>query len=223
MGVRFIAVFVGTVLPDELTMYGDNIILWSHSHTGMSSAYIAKNLRLYYPCILKMPDDEMVMITDMDTLPGSSGYYMDDLEWVKKTDFIYYREILENKEIYTCYNAAHPTTWSSAFRGIYTETDIIDKLRENHYVDDDDDNILGTSGCANDQEIMYKFIIDYPYLHVLNRPIRHLTMRTYNHHLCMSDTNFVKYYHDIYFHGNFEKNKDFIQDAMTQLDIHHLI
>ena len=48
---------------------------------------------MYYASLLKLPDDEMVMITDMDMLPTNDTYYTSGLEEYKKEDFIYYRII----------------------------------------------------------------------------------------------------------------------------------
>ena len=63
--INFIAVFVGEVLPDELIPYKENIILWN-KNLDLNTAYVAQNLRMYYTSLLELPDDEMVMITDMD-------------------------------------------------------------------------------------------------------------------------------------------------------------
>jgi len=127
--IRFIAVFVGEKIPDELLDYKDNIILWNHN-PELNSAYVAQNIRIYYPALLNLPQNEIVMITDMDMLPTSDSYYKSELENYEKDDFIYYRHI-DNDEIYICYNAANPSVWSNVFN-IKSILDIQQRLSSNY-------------------------------------------------------------------------------------------
>ena len=66
--IRFIAIFVGDKIPNELINYKDNIILWS-KNLDLNSSYIGQNLRMYYSALINLPEDEIVMITDMYMLP----------------------------------------------------------------------------------------------------------------------------------------------------------
>ncbi len=62
------------MIPDELKNYKDNIILWN-MNKNLNSAFVAQNIRIFYPALLSLPDDELVMITDMDMLPINPSYY----------------------------------------------------------------------------------------------------------------------------------------------------
>lgn len=217
-GIRFIAIFVGEEIPLELEEYRDNIILWS-KNANLHSAFVAQNIRIYYPALLNLADDEMVMITDMDMLPMRSAYYKNGLENFKKEDFVYYRNI-DGDQIYMCYNAAHPQTWSKVF-GITSEKDIediIEKTYEQVY-----NGVPGSDGWFTDQKIMYSKLINYPNLHVLNRPIRRLETWMYASHLSNGHLNFTQHYDDAHFHRNYSNNLQYILDAEKQITALHTV
>lgn len=213
-GIKFIAVFVGETLPERLVPYKDNIILWKNTY-NLNSAYIGQNIRLYYPALLDLPDDEMVMITDMDMLPMNDKYYKEGLENCTSDDFVYYRHI-DGHQIYMCYNAAHPKVWGKIFN-IKTPFDI-EKLLVINY-NNRYNGKPGDIGWSIDQEVLYNFAIKYPNLKVLNRPIKRLEMWDYKQFLAMGRTNFVSAYDDCHFHRNYLVNEIFIQDAEKQLGI----
>ena len=210
--IRFVAVFVGDAIPSKLMLYADNIILWPYN-THLNSAYVAQNIRLYYPAILELPEDEMVMITDMDMLPTSLDYYTGGLEQYTTRDFVYYRNVDEN-QIYMCYNASHPTTWADLF-SIRSLSDIEAQL--NRHYDNGYNGIAGTPGWFTDQLVLYNTVIHYPHLHILERPIRRLEVGAYRYHLFQSDTNFIHRYDDVHFHRSYTKNAEFILNAYSQL------
>lgn len=210
--IRFIAVFVGKSIPEELKPYRENIILWS-KNTELHSAFVAQNLRIYYPALINLPEDELVMITDMDMLPANNTYYTSGLEEYKTEDFIYYRHI-DGNQIYMCYNAAHPSTWSKVFN-IKSEEDI-EKTLNNTY-DRSYNGIPGSLGWYSDQQLMYSALITYPGLKTLNRPLKRLEMWMYLQHLKNKNTNFIYNYDDMHFHRSFFNNLLFIADAEKQL------
>jgi len=210
--IRFVAVFVGAVLPTELEAYKENIVLWSRN-SDINSIFIAQMIRIYYPALLSLPEDEMVMITDMDMLPTNDRYYQSGLESFTTSDFIYYRNIDRN-QIYMCYNAAHPTTWASVF-SIKSEDDIEAALRnsyQNTY-----DGRPGAAGWYSDQELMYKALIHYPHLKVLNRPIKRLEVGIFRMHLRNNHTKFISQYDDFHAHRNYSSNESLILNAEKQL------
>lgn len=212
--IQFIAIFVGKYIPEELKAYSDYIILWNKNE-NLNSSYIAQNIRIYYPALLKIPDNEMVMITDMDMLPMNYTYYKNGLEIFTKNDFIYYREIDINKQIYMCYNAAHPHTWSKVFH-INNENDIENQININY--NNQYNGIPGSSGWFIDQEIMYNNLINYENLKVLNRPIKRLEVSMYYNHLNNKDEDFISNYDDCHFHRNYDSNECLILDAQKQLN-----
>ena len=210
--INFIAIFVGDKIPDELLNYRNNIILWN-KNLDLNTSYVAQNLRMYYTSLIKLPDNEMVMITDMDMLPTKGDYYKNGLENFKKEDFIYYRNI-DCNQIYMCYNASHPDNWSKIFN-IYSEKDIEEKIIESY--NSSYDGIPGSTGWFIDQEIMYKKLINYEHLKVLNRPIKRLEVDMYYNHLNNNDKNFISDYDDCHFHRDYFSNKFLILDAKKQL------
>jgi hypothetical protein len=210
--IKFIAVFVGKYIPNELEPYRENIILWSRN-TELHTAFVAQNLRMYYPSLINLPDDELLMITDMDMLPMNHTYYTTDLQEYGIDDFIYYRYI-DKDQIYMCYNAAHPKTWSKVFN-IHSEEDIEKVINDTFNISYN--GIPGSSGWFIDQKIMYSKLINYPNLKVLNRPIKRLEMWTYSSHLNNNDKNFIHRYDDAHFHRNYFNNIEFIIDAEKQL------
>jgi hypothetical protein len=213
-GIKFIAIFIGDKIPEELSEYSNNIILWSRN-TNLNSAYVAQNIRLYYTALLDLPEDEMVMITDMDMLPCSPSYYKDGLDAFIKDDFIYYRNIdEEHKQIYMCYNAAHPDTWGKCF-GIHSEQDI--ELKLYYYYNYSYNGIPGSNGWYTDQLIMYNSLIHYPNLKVLERPLRRLETWIYQRYLNEGHSNFFINYDDAHFHRSYFSNQLFIENAENQL------
>jgi hypothetical protein len=212
MGIRFIAVFVGEKIPDELMAYKDNIELWNNN-LNINSAYVAQNIRMYYTALIDLPEDELIMMTDMDMLPTHHSYYTEGLEEFKFEDFIYYRNV-DGKQIYMCYNAAHPKIWGKLF-GIHNTNDIKMILYESYTVKYS--GIPGSIGWFNDQLIMFKKLINYEHLKVLNRPIKRLEMDMYKKHIEDKDENFIKDYDDAHFHRSYFNNQAFIEDAEKQL------
>jgi len=212
--IQFYAVFVGNELPAELNDCSNNIILWNHN-LHLNTSFVAQNLRIYYPSLIELPDDEMVMITDMDMLPTNDRYYCSGLNDYKIYDFIYYRHI-DGNQIYMCYNAAHPSTWKKVFH-VRNIEDIIDKINTSY--NKQYNGIPGSSGWFTDQEIMYSHLIKYPHLQVLNRPIKRLEVNMYKHHINIgkTDTNFIRCYDDVHFHRSYISNEPLIIHAEKQL------
>ena len=213
-GIKFIAIYVADSIPEEIIKYSENIILWN-KNLDINTSFVAQNLRIYYPALLNLPDDEMVMITDMDMLPMSSSYYCDGLEKFTKDDFIYYRHI-DGNQIYMCYNASHPSTWKKVFN-INNEEDIIHTIYKSF--NKSYDGIPGSTGWFTDQEIMFKNLINYPQLKVLKRPIRRLEVYMFEKHISNNDINFIKNYDDAHFHRNYKNNEHLILNSEKQLDI----
>jgi len=210
--INFIAIFVGEKIPDELLSYSNNIILWN-KNLNLNTTYVAQNLRMYYTSLIKLPDNEMVMITDIDMLPMNNKYYTEGLDFFSKNDFIYYRNI-DGNQIYMCYNASHPDNWSKIFN-IYSEKDIEEKIIESY--NSSYNGIPGSIGWFIDQEIMYKKLINYEHLKVLNRPIKRLELDMYYNHLNNNDKNFISDHDDCHFHRDYFTNKFLILDAKKQL------
>jgi len=214
--LKFIAVFAGAAIPPELEPYKDNIILWTRNQ-NLKSAFIGQNIRIYYPALLDLPDDELVMITDMDMLPTNHTYYTRDLESFNINDFIYYRHIDGNEEgqhIFMCYNAAHPKTWGTVF-GIHSADDVEHALQKTY--NQNYDGRPGEPGWFTDQLIMYSSLYNYPHLKVLDRPINRLQVWTCNDHIKQRDKNFIHMYDDFHCDREYARNLALIQIVESQL------
>jgi hypothetical protein len=213
-GVKFIAVFVGSAIPDEFLKYGNQVILWDKT-PELNSTYVAQNLRLYYPALIPVESDEsLVMITDMDMLPTNGDYYKMGLEHFEKDDFIYYREPYMSREIYMCYNSAHPSSWGKIF-GIKTENDVAHMLRNNH---PKDAGVIGTNEWTIDRRLLYTYFMKYGKKHIINRPIKRLESWNYHKHINDGDIDFIHNYDDMHMHKSFSKNEMYIYNARCQLN-----
>ena len=213
--INFIAVFVGEFIPEELKDYSENIILWD-KNLDINTSFVAQNLRIYYPSLIKnLPVDELIMITDMDMLPMNKSYYCNELDNFGQDDFIYYRHV-DGNQIYMCYNAAHPSTWGKIF-----EVNNIDEIEKKIYetYHNSYNGIPGSKGWFIDQELMYKHLINYSNLKILDRPIRRLEVTDYKNYLINNYNNFIHLYDDAHFHRNYKNNENYILDAERQINL----
>jgi hypothetical protein len=112
-----------------------------------------------------------------------------------------------------CYNAAHPATWAKVF-DIYSEEDIDDQLEINNpsnYQDHEGD------GWFTDQFIMYRRLVNYENLKVLDRPIRRLEVDAFKNHVKNGDVDYVKNYDDAHCHRSILRNPDFVVEVEKQV------
>ena len=112
-------VVVADEIPASLQPWAEHLVL-SKPIPGMLTAFQAQCIRLLYP--REVTRDEGVLITDMDMLPGNRRYYVESVESVQNDAFVVYRDVCFPGEIAMCYNAAHPSVWSSMFGSEPTET-----------------------------------------------------------------------------------------------------
>jgi hypothetical protein len=213
--IKFIAIFVGSTLPDFLIPYSDNIILWN-KNLDINTAFVAQNVRIYYPSLIELPENEMLMITDMDMLPSNDTYYKNDLDKYSQHHFIYYRHI-DGNQIYMCYNAAHPNIWSKVF-SIFNNKNIEDKIYETY--NKAYNGIPGETGWFIDQEIMYNALINYEHLVILNRPIKRLEMDNFKNIIASGiNDKFIHHFDDMHFHRSYSNNEQLILYAEKQLSL----
>jgi len=222
-GIKFICIYVGEQIPSELQQYKEHIILWD-KNKDLHSAYVAQNIRIFYAGLINLPDDECIMLTDMDMLPCSKSYYTDNLEKYTKEDFIYYRTIHPTENIYICYNTAHPSLWGKIF-GINSIDDIEKELNLNYCKGYN--GVPGSTGWCSDQELLAIKLLNYNkldgsikinnYFHSLKKTIKRLEVRDYINYLQNGNNNFLHLYDDVHFHRSFSANKQLIEHASTQL------
>jgi hypothetical protein len=218
--IRFIVFFVGEKLPEELIPYKNFVILWDKT-PELNSVFVSQNLRLYAPTMLSLPDDEMVMITDMDMLPMTHQLYTEGLEQFEKDDFIYYTDQIlhDSQEIFMAYNAAHPTTWAKVFN-IHNTPDIINRLHSTYLTEDK--YLPGSNGWFIDQHNLYHYALSYPKLKHLKRCPRRLEIWDYErflHGKIFPKKQFIQHFDDAHFHRDFQSNIEYIEDARRQIDI----
>lgn len=215
--INFLVVFIGDAIPDELIQFESNIILWKFT-PHLNSVYVAQNIRIFMSALLNLPDDEMVMITDMDMLPCSDKFYKDGLANLNKDCFVYYRHIdFKNKQIFMCYNAANPSIWGTIFN-IKSKEDIINKLEENQ-TSNDFTGIPGTNGWYTDQSILFNHLINYEKLVVLNKQPKRIEVDDYIYLHNKGFKNFYSQFDDAHFHRSFSKNKILIEMSEKELNI----
>jgi len=143
-------VLVADEIPEALMPWAEHLVLFKPI-PGMLTAFQAQCIRLLYP--REVTRDEGVLITDMDMLPGNRRYYVDSVAGIGSEAFVVYRDVCFPGEIAMCYNAGHPSTWTSMFGSEPTET----VLRSWH--PSDYDGAHGGVGWGTDQ-IKFKQIWD---------------------------------------------------------------
>jgi hypothetical protein len=111
-------ILVADEIPEALLPWSEHLVLFKPI-PRMLTAFQAQCIRLLYPREVKR--DEGVLITDMDMLPGNRRYYMGSAALGGKDRFIVYRDVCFPGEIAMCYNAAHPSVWTSLFGSEPTE------------------------------------------------------------------------------------------------------
>jgi len=211
--IRFILIFVGEKIPDELLNYKDNIILWN-KNLDINTTFIAQNIRMYYPSLIdNLMEDELIMMTDMDMLPINDKFFVEGLDNFSKNDFIYYCNVFNSSEnngyepqTYMCYNAAHPHTWSKVFH-IFGVDDIEKRLYDTY-----NSSYTGIPGIdphwCIDQQILYNYCNNYESFKVLNRPLKRIeTWDIYNNNI---HSNNIHLYTDAHFHRSYFKNQHLI-------------
>lgn len=101
------------IIP-ELEEYSEYIKLFPPIK-NVKSSFIAQNIRLLYPCLLKTQGG--VLITDMDIIPMNREYYMEPIKNIDDDKFICYRQLecVGKNEMVICYNIAYPQTWRDIF------------------------------------------------------------------------------------------------------------
>ena len=100
---------------EELEPYKEYIKLFAPIE-GIKTSFIAQNIRLLYPCLLKNTKGG-VLITDIDIIPMNSQYYIKSIESIHNNKFVSYRQLecAGKNEIIICYNIAHQNIWQEIF------------------------------------------------------------------------------------------------------------
>ena len=160
LNVKCILIYVGNNIPELLIPYEEDIILFKPIE-NMHTAFIAQNIRLLYPALLKCENG--VLISDIDIIPLSKGYFTEQIKDYDNDVFINYTyepkcDIIS--EYYICYNVASSETWSKIFN-INSIDDInntlIDWYSSITYIFDNKYRSKCV-GFHNDQLMLYKYV-----------------------------------------------------------------
>ena len=106
----------GEAVPEVLHHWMQYIIAYNIPK-GISSAYAAQTIRLFWPAMIQTGG--AVMITDIDMIPMSRDYFIRSISDICDETFVSYRPEttagLGNPEIMMCYCAAAPRIWGEIF------------------------------------------------------------------------------------------------------------
>jgi len=142
-------------LPDFLKPYQDSIIVIPPLR-GVSTAFCAQIVRLFYPCVL--PDDGAALISDVDLLPLNLDYFNKALDSHKQDKFVTFRANHMKKhnrpEVVMCYNAAYSSVWSDVF-GVKNTEEMIKKISF-IYSKIEYEDIHNGKGWRTDQRFLYQ-------------------------------------------------------------------
>ena len=157
VGIPCIMVYVAEILPDILK--ADPAVIHFKPIQGWSTATQAQVIRLLYPALLKA--DGAILLSDMDMIPMQSEFFHSKIESAKPNQFVCLRGINEEiQQIYMCYVAATPSTFSRMFN-IKQLDDIYERFNEFATIYKSD-GLWDGVGWFSDQLILYKTVKSEP-------------------------------------------------------------
>ena len=148
-------ILISDTIPDELNDYKKYIILFKPIE-NINTVYIAQVIRILYPCIF---DNLNVLITDIDIIPISINYFIDNIKEYSVDKFIAYTDrYMNNNMIAVCYNIANSTTWKKIFNieNIHDITNILIKNYDSEY-----NGSKNCKGWYTDQKILFEYLMKF--------------------------------------------------------------
>tara|TARA_B110000971_G_C20011120_1_gene501564 strand:+ start:489 stop:1250 length:762 start_codon:yes stop_codon:yes gene_type:complete len=129
--IKIHIILITNEIIEELKPYSEYLKIFPPIE-GIPTAFIAQNIRLFYPCLLKDAKGG-ILITDMDIVPLNTHYYEESIKNISATKFVCYRQLecVGKDEMVICYNIAHSNVWKEIFN-INSIDDII-KILNNNY------------------------------------------------------------------------------------------
>ena len=125
-------IFISDKIPEIFKVYSDNIILYKHPNSKISTAFISQYIRILYPAILDY--DGGIVITDIDMIPMNRIYFIENIKNISDDNFVVFRDnLLKKKQISICYSIATSKVWSNIFN-IQTIKDINNELIK-HFIE----------------------------------------------------------------------------------------
>jgi len=157
--IQIVIVYIGLELPDKLLPYKSYITRFVPLIPDISTAYISQIIRLAFPAIIDVDDDDGILITDIDMIPMNSWFYKNALHGIPSDKIVSLRPRANEKEYYMCYMVATAPTWSRIF-GIKTLDDVYDFLKKN-YNSKYEERYAG-EGWTTDQEVLARALDKLP-------------------------------------------------------------
>jgi hypothetical protein len=151
-------IVIADTLIDELKPYKNFIKLFAPIK-DIKTAFIAQNIRLFYPALINAKGG--ILITDMDIIPMNRSYYSDSIKNYDNDKFVIYRPLdcVGKDEIAMCYNIAHQNIWQEMF-DISSMEDIITVLKD-LYDQNEYDDTHGGDGWNIDQLYLYEKVQEW--------------------------------------------------------------
>tara|TARA_B100000282_G_scaffold284651_1_gene249416 strand:+ start:751 stop:1482 length:732 start_codon:yes stop_codon:yes gene_type:complete len=122
IGVEPTLIYTG---KKELSNNNENIL--NFYIKGINSAFVAQNIRLLAPSLF--PDD-VCLISDIDNMPLSKSYFLENIIDVKDNNFVIFRPSAASENMISImWNAALGSTWSEIFQ-VKDRRDIEERIRK---------------------------------------------------------------------------------------------
>ena len=148
-------ILISNTIPDVLNNYKKYIILFEPIE-NINTCYTAQVIRILYPSIF---DNLNVLITDIDIIPISINYFIDNIKEYSDDKFISYTDrYINDNMVAVCYNIANSSTWKKIFNieNISDITNILVKKYNSEYT--------GSKNCKgwySDQNILFEYLMEF--------------------------------------------------------------
>ena len=168
--IFLIIVFIGKEInfPKKYIFYKKYLIFIEPIH-GFDTAYLAQNIRLYYPALLNSTG---VLITDIDSYPMNRDYYLNVSRYSEYDQFISYRPqwVVGDDQLAMNYILASSETWGKVFK-VNNIQDVINKLILHYplnYGQQSKELIWLKEGWFTDQQLLYNYAKEYDKLVIMD-------------------------------------------------------
>ena len=162
--------FIGKEInfPIKYIFYKKYLIFIEPIH-GLDTAYLAQNIRLYYPALLNSTG---VLITDIDSYPMNRDYYLNVSRYSECDDFVSFRPqwVVGDDQLAMNYILASSDTWGKVFK-VNNIQDVINKLILHYplnYGEPSKQLSWLKIGWFTDQQLLYSYAKEYDKLIILD-------------------------------------------------------
>ena len=157
VGIPAVMIYIGETKPEEYK--DDPSVICFKPIEGWSTVTQSQVIRLLYPALLQC--DGAVVLSDMDMIPLQREFFVEGLEQFQPNQFVSLRGIDEHEQqIYICYCAATPQTWSDLFQ-VKTIEDIRTRMTEWQQQMNIQVTKHGEPGWCFDQQKLYEHVMGW--------------------------------------------------------------